>query len=86
MRHPPADAMEVEPDALGRVEQAPGRLVQREPAGGRLLEDALADQMCRHAVQHTGVAARRRGKLVDAGGARTARSTSRSPTNCVSRS
>ena len=66
-----ADTVEVEAQTLRRVEQSPGGLVQREPAGRRLLKQALAHQMPEQAVQDAGIAARRRGKIIDVGDARS---------------
>jgi hypothetical protein len=62
---PATDALQAE--ERRRLEQLPAGLVQREPAGRSLLEHALAGQMPEDILESAGVAAGRRGELLDAG-------------------
>jgi hypothetical protein len=67
MRHATADPAEIQAEAHPRVQQPPGRPVQREAAWTGLFEQALADQVPQHAAQGAGVGARGRGQLGDLG-------------------
>ena len=60
-RHATAEPVEIQSEACDRIQQRPGRLVQREPAGQRFLEHALADEMPQHPVQGIGIGAGCRG-------------------------
>jgi len=53
------------PTACPRFEQPPGRLIEREPAWLRLLEDALLHQVPQDAAQGLGLRSRRSGQVVD---------------------
>jgi Oxidoreductase molybdopterin binding domain/Mo-co oxidoreductase dimerisation domain len=68
--HAAANALQVKTETLRWVEQAPRRLIQREPAGHGLLKHPLAHQVPKHVVQGAGVTARRRGQAIDVGQAR----------------
>ena len=50
MRHAAADSIEIEPQAAGLTGQPCGSLIEREPAGGRLFENALVYQVPQHPV------------------------------------
>jgi hypothetical protein len=65
MRHPPADAVQVDEAARGR--ELPGRLVAREPAGRVLREDPAGNEMAEYGVQGIAVAPRRGGQRTDVG-------------------
>src|SRR5207244_1114782 len=65
IRHAAAEAVEVEAKTCGGVQQAAGGFVQRETAGRRFLEHALADEVPQHSPQRVGVGARRRGQVLN---------------------
>ena len=63
--HAAAEAVEIEAETRGRVEQQARRLVQREPAWDGFLENPLADEVFQHPVQGIDVGARCRGQVTD---------------------
>ena len=69
IRHAAADRVEVHAVLGGRLEQPSRRVVEREAAGRRLDEHALADEMPQDALQGLAVRSRRGGERVDIGGA-----------------